>query len=152
MKIPAWRKALETRYLLKNGCKEWTGCTNDWGYGMVGIPLNGKAYARRVHRVAWEQAYGPIPIGLFVLHHCDNPPCYELTHLYVGTPADNMADRKKRGRFIGGVKHPRASFNTRQLTTVRRLLTRGDSHASIARRFDVDPQTISNIANGKTYQ
>jgi hypothetical protein len=51
------------------------------------------------HRFAWELAYGPIPDGLWVLHHCDNPPCVNIDHLYLGTVKDNTADMMRRGRM-----------------------------------------------------
>ena len=85
-----------------NGCIEWTGTTSPKGYGH--IKINGTP--RRTHRVAWELAHGPIPEGVQVLHHCDNPPCaqtkptdgYPDGHLFLGTNAENMADRDAKGR------------------------------------------------------
>ena len=72
------------------------------GYGRIWF--NGKSTG--THRVAWELANGPIPDGLHVLHHCDNPPCCETEpsdaypegHLFLGTEADNQADKAAKGR------------------------------------------------------
>lgn len=85
-----------------NGCLEWTGLTNAKGYGRTS--LNGKPDL--THRVAWILANGPIPDGLHVLHHCDNPPCgeteptegYPEGHLFLGTNDDNVADMDAKGR------------------------------------------------------
>ena len=78
-----------------SGCWEWTGAPNGvFGYGR--IRFNG----RRVltHRLAWELSYGSVPGGLFVLHHCDNPPCCKPEHLFLGDNFDNMADKVAKGR------------------------------------------------------
>lgn len=75
-------------------CAEWTGRRNRGGYGLTracGKPL-------LAHRQAWAIAFGPIPDGLCVLHRCDNPPCCEPTHLFLGTRADNMRDMALKGR------------------------------------------------------
>ena len=56
------------------------------------------------HRSAWEMSFGPIPDGLCVCHHCDNPPCVNPDHLFLGTVADNNADRDRKGR--GRMPHP----------------------------------------------
>jgi hypothetical protein len=53
-------------------------------------------------RVAWEVKHGPIPHGMHVLHKCDNPPCVAVEHLFLGTHADNMADKIAKGRQRGG--------------------------------------------------
>lgn len=83
-----------------SGCREWTRGTNKQGYGEIRV--NGRM--RRAHRVVWEMGHGPIPEGLFVLHRCDNPPCGNLDHLFLGTNADNMADMARKGRTGSGRK------------------------------------------------
>lgn len=78
-------------------CIEWDGSRNERGYGRVHV--NGHlAYA---HRAEWEKHHGPIPDGMKVCHHCDNPPCYRIDHLFLGTQADNMADMHAKGRHPG---------------------------------------------------
>lgn len=80
-----------------SGCILWTGATNADGYGITGAgtQAGGNLLA---HRVAYEQAHGPIPLNLKILHHCDNPPCINDYHLFPGTPADNIADMIAKGR------------------------------------------------------
>lgn len=83
------------------GCWEWNGSRLKTGYGRV-------AHQHKVlgaHRVAHEVWIGPIPEGLQVNHHCDNPPCINPEHLYAGTAQENMQDKVNRGRWKGGRKN-----------------------------------------------
>jgi hypothetical protein len=92
---------------MPNGCLEWTKGTNKAGYGIVTDVVR----SALVHRVVWTLANGPIPPGMNVLHHCDNPPCcdtspseaYPEGHLFLGTLADNNADRDAKGRCRAGI-------------------------------------------------
>lgn len=82
-------------------CWEWKGKRYPSGYGR-----HSKFYA---HRVAYELVHGPIPAGMFVCHRCDNPPCCNPAHLFLGTPEDNAKDRERKGR--GGAKKREPSFS-----------------------------------------
>lgn len=76
-----------------SGCWEWTGAIRKDGYGQCG--------RRGAHRAAYEHAYGPIPKGMFVCHSCDNPPCCNPAHLWIGSSHDNLVDCALKGRARG---------------------------------------------------
>jgi len=76
------------------GCDPWNGSVESKGYGQM-IVSGRKVQA---HRIAWQLFRGPIPEGLFVLHHCDNPRCVNPSHLFLGTHTDNMRNLVAKGR------------------------------------------------------
>lgn len=77
-------------------CWPWLGrARTSFGYGAFAI---GRDRANRAHRIAWELTNGPVPVGLSALHRCDNPPCCNPAHLFLGTQADNIADMVAKGR------------------------------------------------------
>ena len=79
-------------------CWVWTGGTNGVGYGRVS-DADGRTVL--THRLVYQLEVGPIPEGLWVLHHCDNPPCVNPAHLFLGTVGDNNRDARAKGRAFG---------------------------------------------------
>jgi len=98
-------------FIAKNGpikehmttpCWEWLAGKTGNGYGVVALPDRGQ---EKVHRLTYAQEYGPIPVGLSVLHHCDNEACVRPDHLYAGTHAQNMRDTTVHGNRHKGDAH-----------------------------------------------
>ena len=108
------------------------------------------AYA---HRVAWEAHHGPIPEGIKVLHRCDQPDCFDVRHLFLGTVGDNNEDRDQKGR--GVVPDTRGSrHGMHKLTDEQVLAIRADTRAGkvIAAEYGVYPSCISKIRTGKAWR
>jgi hypothetical protein len=135
-------------------CHEWQQTSRDKnGYGILSWRENGKSVTRRAHRFGWELLHGPIEDGLGVLHTCDNPPCQNPSHWFLGTNADNMADMKAKGRGTGpgsGEKHPRAKLTNRQVAEARARFTgeRGQISA-LAREYGIAPRSMGHILHGE---
>lgn len=86
----------------QTGCWLWQKRTDAFGYGRFHIALDSRKRGPRkffgAHQYAYQLLRGPVPDGMCVLHHCDNPPCCNPNHLFLGTPADNMRDMIAKGR------------------------------------------------------
>lgn len=130
-----------------NGCLLWLGHVNNQGYGA--IKVNGKNAG--THCYAWEQANGPIPDGLFVLHHCDRPPCCNVDHLFLGTQQDNMDDMIAKGRDnkAKGEKHHSAKLAETDIKCIR---ADNRPQTIIGEDYEVSLQTISDIKRYKTWK
>lgn len=129
----------------QNGCMEWTGALFSNGYGM--IYRDGKYVG--AHRVAFELARGPlIDSGAFVCHACDNPKCCNVDHLFLGSHAENMADKCRKGRanVPRGESHGRAKLTAEDVERIRRSDT---SAVEVAKEFGVHPQHIRLIRRNK---
>ena len=134
-----------------NDCWEWTASGLKSGYGSFGV--NGKM--ELAHRVAWTLANGEIPDGLCVCHSCDNPPCVNAAHLFLGTQADNLADMRAKGRqgYYGlpGEKHPKAKLTERDVRFIRHWLSKGYTEQSTADAFGVCRKSICHNKTGSTW-
>jgi len=115
------------------------------GYGRMSV--NGRdMYA---HRASYELAYGKIPAGMNVLHECDTPLCINPDHLFLGTHADNVADKVAKNRQPRGEMNATARFTEAEVLAIRASPLGVNE---IARRTGVYPTTISLIRNRKTWK
>jgi hypothetical protein len=123
-----------------DACWEWQGKR---GYGHFG--------SDRAHRIAYEASHGPIPAGLFVCHHCDNPPCVNPAHLFAGTHDDNSADMVAKGRAS------RSPYRTHKidLDTARQIRSAyadGATTTELGERFAIRRGQVGKILRGDAWK
>jgi len=131
-------------------CWEWQGTINT-GYGR--FTYRGKEYA--AHRTSYEIHHGPIPDGLFVCHNCpdgDNPRCVNPSHLFLGTSAENTADRDQKGRQAKGTRSWNARLIESDILKIREMYSNGIPQKDLAVLFDMNSGTISSIIRGKSWR
>ena len=138
------------------GCIEFTGYRQKNGYGV-------KRRGPRTflaHRLAYEDAFGPIPEGMCVCHRCDNPACVNPEHLFLGTHEENMADMVRKGRSpkhsksrdMRGVRNSRHKLTEETATWAMARMLAGEPQKSVAQAFGVSPVTINHLWTGKNWR
>lgn len=127
-------------------CWLWLAYKNNSGYGRIRV--DGRLQS--AHRVSYELHVGPIPDGLCVLHTCDVCHCVNFDHLWVGTNADNSADKiaKGRGVWAKGEQHGMAKLTEKQVLEIR--ATTG-LYREIASQYGIDPSLVGHIKNRKSW-
>lgn len=133
----------------RGGCWVWTG-TRIGGYGRLTVA----GRTMLAHRYFFTITIGPIPTGMKVLHSCDNPPCVNPSHLWLGTQAENIRDMVVKGRrtWEKGEKAPTAKLTNAQARAIRNRWKEGESKEHLASVFSVCLNTIRSLCAGVTYQ
>lgn len=129
-----------------DNCIEFAGCRDKDGYGKK--RYKGKYW--RMTRLVWTLANGDIPDGLLVCHKCDNPPCINLDHLFLGTTAENQKDKAAKGRTKGEKNH-KAILTDFDIPTIFELLHLGFTCPAIAKMYGVSRYAIQDIRRGKNW-
>lgn len=133
-------------------CWPWTAGLSK-GYGEVSSdpPL-------QAHRVAFALATGTVqPKGMHICHSCDNPPCCNPAHLWLGTPGQNARDAIRKGRRCydaapRGSSHGNAKLSEAEVAAILRAVASGETHKALGRRFGVSRVTVQDIARGRTWR
>ena len=133
-----------------DGCWLWTRHINSSGYGVFQWEKETQA-----HRVAWMLTHGPIPDGLWVLHNCpdgDNPACVNPAHLWLGTCAQNNADRAAKGRnaVFYGETNKFHKFSDAQIAEIKRRYSEGGvTQKELAREYGANYTYLNAIIVGR---
>jgi hypothetical protein len=149
MTVTRWNDSLFDRFADKftvgEGCWTWHGARNRGGYGQ----LDYKGRRLVASRISWALFNGPIPKDMVVCHRCDNPRCVRPDHLFLGTRADNNADRDVKGRHVAlsGEQNGFSRLTEQSVAVIRR----GGPALPLARRFGVSVRQIYKIRSGKAW-
>lgn len=157
-RIVTEREAFECRVERRGPgeCWPWRGTINTNLYGL--FVFGGTR--RGAHRVALEMSGVFIPEGRMACHHCDNPPCCNPAHLYVGTARDNAQDARRRGRIrvLTGERHPFSRLTVERVLSVRAAAGADEStprmvlFARLAKEHGVALTTIQSVVNRGTWR
>ena len=126
-------------------CWVWNKSTTN-GYGKVWDNESGKLI--RAHRFAYDLCLGDIG-DLQVLHRCDNRPCCNPNHLFLGTDKNNSDDMTAKGRAAKGQEHYLSKLTN---VDVLAILSDRRSNVSIAKSHDISASNVSRIKNRKIWK
>lgn len=132
-----------------NGCIEWIGAKTQFGYGQIQITLEHRVYrTMTAHRAHWMAHYKVIPPKYTqVCHKCDNPPCVNLEHLFLGTAKDNCDDKVAKGRYAKKIKpHSRVKKFSNEI--IEKIKMETGKNKDIAQKYGISPSYISQIRSG----
>lgn len=135
------------------GCWIWTGDVDKNGYGKITVKVDGRFTKKKTHRYSFELRWEMhISSGTFVCHTCDHPSCVNPDHLFLGTPADNSADRNQKGRQAKGEKNGLAKLTEVKVKQMRELKQSGMKIIELSHLFGVGKTAVAHACSGKTWK
>lgn len=126
-------------------CWPWTGSKYN-GYGYIANRYGSGLATRVIVETVLQE---PLPDWLHVCHKCDNPPCCNPAHLFLGTDADNTADKVAKGRHCRHEKRPKAKLT---MEKARQIRVATGSLREIAKAFGVGQTVIWNVRHGHSWK
>lgn len=135
-------------------CWVWTASTDPYGYGYFWF----RGKTMRSSRVAWIIENGALNAKAFICHHCDNPTCVRPSHLFLGDPLVNMADKVSKGRAKGahkGADHHAAKLDRQKVIDIRERYDNRKlvpvTQRALAEEYGLHQVTISEIVTRKIW-
>lgn len=133
-----------------SGCWTWRGALNGHGYGQLAVGAARPEIASRAAYMAWV---GPLADGAVVCHRCDNPPCINPAHLFIGTRGDNNQDMAAKGRHAHGARAPYARLTDADVFEIRRRYAAGGiRYVDLADEYGVSKSEIGHVVLGKRWR
>jgi HNH endonuclease len=121
------------------------------GYGQVRIG-SAPQTRMRAHRAAYLTFIGPIGDGMCVCHRCDNKPCINPAHLFLGTTQENTADKVAKGRQPHSDGHARAKLSAEAVREIRAMPRQYGLGVKLAQKYGVSPTAIMLARQGKNWK
>lgn len=131
-------------------CWEWTACRDRDGYGIFNMGELGENF--RANRASWIIHNGPIPKRMMVLHKCDNRPCVNPKHLFLGTNDENMKDMVNKGRAARGVKNVNSKITEHHAFMIKHLSLAGNRICDIMKQLSLPRKTVEHVVYGNTWK
>ena len=129
-------------------CWTWSGSLSH-GYGQLSSRRGRTPF--KAHRVSWRLHVGPIPVGTFVCHTCDNRACVNPDHLFLGTDEDNKKDMVSKGRHAHG-QTTYAKLTINEVLEIRKRYDLGGiTQKELGRLYGVGQDQVSRIVTGKRW-
>lgn len=137
----------------ETGCWEWNGSRSTREYGQISQgrrDADGTSRPIIASRASWKIHIGPIPDGMAVCHRCDNPPCVNPDHLFLGTKHENNTDMATKRRTANGERRPQSKLTDLQVEQIReRYAAGGISQTALGAECGVTGSAVSMIVNRK---
>jgi hypothetical protein len=154
-RIPIADRLLKYRSISESGCWEWTGYRAKGGYGGICLWDGARRTTVSVSRVSAAVFMGfELDSDLIVCHKCDNPPCFNPDHLFIGTCLDNNRDMMSKGRnyFPLGSDRGHAKLTASDVLEIRKQRAAKVPCSALAQAYNVHPHTIWLAGNGKNWK
>lgn len=146
--LPFWdRVAHQT--VEQGDCHVFTGAKDQCGYGRIS---NGTKLVR-LHREVYKREHGEIPLGMVVMHACDNRACINPAHLSVGTQSDNINDMDAKNRRVTriGSERSTAKIDEQKALEIKKRIAAKETAPQISKDYGVSEALIYAIKQGRVW-